>query len=89
MTKELILYQESQIASRERVAERLRELADNIEDMTFAMGEHEISLPESVSFKMEADLEKQDGQDVTELEFEIRWQPWNEMPEIAKGLVGN
>lgn len=89
MTKELILYQENQIANRERVAERLRELADNIEDTTFTMGEHEVSLPESVSFKMEADLEKEDGQDVTELELEIRWQPWNEMPEIAKGLVGN
>lgn len=87
MTKELLLYQENQIASRENVAQSLRELADKIEDTTFMMGEHEVALPETVSFKIEADREDQDGNEVTELEFELRWQPWDEMPSIADELV--
>ena len=89
MTKELLLYQENQIASRENVAQSLRELADKIEDTTFMMGEHEVALPETVSFKIEADREDQDGNEVTELEFELRWQPWAEMPAIAEEIAAN
>ncbi len=88
MTKELVLYQENQITSREGVASRLREMADKIEDTTFMMGDHEIALPEMVSFKIEADREDQDGNAVTELEFELRWKPWEEMPSIAGKIVG-
>ncbi|MEJ7698945.1 MAG: hypothetical protein WKF71_04765 [Pyrinomonadaceae bacterium] len=44
MAKELILFQEHHITSREKVAERLRELADKIEDTTFLLGDHEVAL---------------------------------------------
>ncbi len=71
MAKELILFQENHITSREKVAERLRELADKIEDTTFLLGDHEVVLPEAVSFKIEADLEEEQGHPVTELEFEL------------------
>ena len=86
MAKELILFQEHHITSREKVAERLRELAGKIEDTTFLLGDHEVALPEEVSFKIEADYEEEQGYPVTELEFELRWQPWAEMPAIAKKL---
>jgi hypothetical protein len=71
MAKELILFQENHITSREKVAERLRELADKIEDTTFLLGDHEVVLPEAISFKIEADFEEEQGHPVTELEFEL------------------
>jgi len=89
MAKELILFQEHHITSREKVASRLRELAGKIEDTTFLLGDHEVALPEEVSFKIEADYEEQEGHPVTELEFELRWQPWDEMPAIAKEIAAN
>ncbi len=87
MAKELILFQEHHITSRENVASRLRELADKIEDTTFLLGDHEVALPEAISFKIEADRENEQGHPVTELEFELRWQPWEEMPAVAKQLA--
>ncbi len=89
MAKELILFKEHHITSREKVAERLRELADKIEDTTFLLGDHEVALPEQVSFKIEADHEDEQGHPVTELEFELRWQPWAEMPAIAQEIAAN
>ena len=89
MAKELILFQEHHITSREKVAERLRELADKIEDTTFLLGDHEVALPEEVSFKIEADYEEEQGHPVTELGFELRWQPWAEMPAIAKEIAAS
>jgi anti-sigma regulatory factor (Ser/Thr protein kinase) len=89
MAKELILFQEHHITSREKVASRLRELAGKIEDTTFLLGDHEVALPEAISFKIEADYEKEQGHSVTELEFELRWQPWAEMPAIAKEIGAN
>jgi amphi-Trp domain-containing protein len=89
MAKELILFQEHHITSREKVAERLRELAGKIEDTTFLLGDHEVALPEEVSFKIEADHEEEQGNPVTELEFELRWQPWAEMPAIAEEIVAS
>lgn len=87
MAKELILFQEHHITSREQAANRLRELADKIEDTTFLLGDHEVALPEEVSFKIEADREDEQGNAVTELEFELRWQPWAEMPAIAQEIA--
>jgi len=87
MAKELILFQEHHITSRENVASRLRELADKIEDTTFLLGDHEVALPEAVSFKIKADRENEQGHPVTELEFELRWQPWEDMPAVAKQLT--
>jgi hypothetical protein len=46
-------------------------------------------LPEAVSFKIEADHEDEQGNPVTELEFELRWQPWAEMPAIAKEIAAS
>jgi amphi-Trp domain-containing protein len=89
MAKELILFQEHHITSRDKVASRLRELADKIEDTTFLLGDHEVALPEAVSFKIEADHEDEQGNPVTELEFELRWQPWAEMPAIAQEIAAN
>ncbi len=89
MAKELILFQEHHITSRKKVASRLRELADKIEDTTFLLGDHEVALPEEVSFKIEADYEEEQGNPVTELEFELRWQPWAEMPAIANEIAAN
>jgi hypothetical protein len=67
----------------------LRELAGKIEDTTFLLGDHAVALPEAVSFKIEADYEKEQGHPVTELEFELRWQPWAEMPAIAKEIAAS
>ncbi len=89
MAKELILFQEHHITSREKAAGRLRELADKIEDTTFQLGDHEVALPEAVSFKIEADHEDEQGHPVTKLEFELRWQPWAEMPAIAQEIAAN
>lgn len=89
MAKELILFQENHITTREKVAERLRELADKIEDTTFLLGDHEVALPEAVSFKIEADREEEQGNPVTELEFELRWQPWADMPAIAEEIAAS
>ncbi len=89
MAKELILFQEHHITSREKAANRLRELADKIEDTTFLLGDHEVALPEAVSFKIEADHEDEQGNPVTELEFELRWQPWAEMPAVAQEIMAS
>ena len=89
MAKELILFQEHHITSREKAAGRLRELADKIEDTTFQLGDHEVALPEAVSFKIEADHEDEQGNPVTELEFELRWQPWAEMPAVAQEIMAS
>lgn len=89
MAKELILFQEHHITSLEKVAERLRELADKIEDTTFLLGDHEVALPDEVSFKIEADHEDEQGNPVTELEFELRWQPWAEMPAVAQEIMAS
>lgn len=75
MTRELILFQEHHITTRAAAAQRLRDLASMIERQTFTLGDHNVSLPQEVSFKVEYD-EEEDG---FEFELELRWQPWEAM----------
>lgn len=90
-TRELILFQEHHITSRASAAKRLRELADKVEAKSFMLGDHQVTLPEQVNFKVEYDQESQAGDNtdapVYELELEMRWEPWEKMraTQIAEG----
>lgn len=72
---ELMLFQERHITTRAQAAKRLRELADKIEQAEFMLGDHQVALPEDIALKIEVDPD-----DTTEVEFELRWQPWEKMP---------
>lgn len=73
--KELTLFQEKHITTREKAAARLRALADVIENGSFALGAHEIALPEGFSMKVEFEGEEDEG----EYEIELHWEPWDGM----------
>ncbi len=75
MTKELILFQENHITTRAAAADRLRDLADKIEAMSFKLGDHAITLPDQVHLFIELGTEEDEG----ELELEIIWPAWDKM----------
>lgn len=82
MARELILFQEHHITTRAAAAQRLRDLASMVERQIFTLGDHNVSLPQEVSFKVEYDEEDDDS---FEFELELRWQPWEAM--TATGIA--
>lgn len=90
MTRELILFREMHVTTRQAAAKRLLELAAKVEHLSFTMGDHTITLPDQVRMVLEyeADSYYDDEGEVSEgeLEFEIQWTPWEKM--AASGMAG-
>ncbi|GAB4526550.1 MAG: hypothetical protein OHK0046_43470 [Anaerolineae bacterium] len=76
MGKELILFQERHVTTRAAAARRLRELADKIEKVEFTLGDHNVVLPEDIELKIQVDPDDEE----TQVEIELRWEPWDKMP---------
>ena len=80
MIGDFLLFQENHVTSREHAARRLRELADQIEATTFALGDHQVALPDEVGFTIEVDREHDTraprDEFQFELELELAWRPW-------------
>ncbi|MEQ9363285.1 MAG: hypothetical protein RIF32_03525 [Leptospirales bacterium] len=71
MKKELKLFEANFVISRRAAAQRLRRLADAVENGRFRLGGHRVALPDAVRIKTEAGG-KTDGSG-GEYEIEILW----------------